>query len=201
MKKLMILSAALVAAVAAHAVEIKWSATGQLFDGRESPALVSSQPKVYLMVWYNKFGSKDTILNAFVAANGNVDATVAAMRNSGWLATGEGIINSSSQLETTSSEFANWRDDKTNYSVYGVILEDKRLCFTWSATATLDEETGIATADLGPLNNLTQTIDATLAVSSGRGYSADAWYVIPEPTTGLLVLLGLAGLALRRKQK
>ena len=31
--------------------------------------------------------------------------------------------------------------------------------------------------------------------------SAGQWAAVPEPTSGLLMLLGMAGLALRRKQK
>ena len=32
-------------------------------------------------------------------------------------------------------------------------------------------------------------------------YTTGGWYSVPEPTSGLLLLLGVAGLALRRKQK
>ena len=35
---------------------------------------------------------------------------------------------------------------------------------------------------------------------AANGYQGAGWYVIPEPTSGLLLLLGMAGLALRRKQ-
>ena len=41
------------------------------------------------------------------------------------------------------------------------------------------------------------------ARSAGDGYAGAGWYqaeAIPEPTTGLLVLLGVAGLALRRRR-
>lgn len=35
---------------------------------------------------------------------------------------------------------------------------------------------------------------------ASNGYQGAGWYAIPEPTSGLMILLGLAGLALRRKQ-
>ena len=46
--------------------------------------------------------------------------------------------------------------------------------------------------------------DSSAAVlSAGDGYAGAGWYqaeAVPEPTTGLLVLLGVAGLALRRRR-
>ena len=32
------------------------------------------------------------------------------------------------------------------------------------------------------------------------GYTGGGWYAVPEPTSGLLMLLGMAGLALRRRR-
>ena len=50
------------------------------------------------------------------------------------------------------------------------------------------------------------TGDATLNFTTGDGLSVSgnqwgAYAAVPEPTSGLLLLLGMAGLALRRKQK
>ena len=42
--------------------------------------------------------------------------------------------------------------------------------------------------------------DGTTTIQSGKIWYAPAAPVIPEPTAGLLVLLGVAGLALKRKQ-
>ena len=38
-------------------------------------------------------------------------------------------------------------------------------------------------------------------LNSANGYAGGAWYTaVPEPTSGLLMLLGMAGLALKRKR-
>ena len=50
--------------------------------------------------------------------------------------------------------------------------------------------------------NVLSDSSAAASLASG-GYSGAGWYqaeAIPEPTTGLLVLLGVAGLALRRRR-
>ena len=55
-------------------------------------------------------------------------------------------------------------------------------------------------------NATTTTVDASLPTSVEFGtqkYSSKStsnWYAIPEPTSGLLLLLGMAGLALKRKR-
>ena len=52
------------------------------------------------------------------------------------------------------------------------------------------------------------TGDVTINFATGSGFdtvakkwSADGWQSIPEPTSAMLVMLGLCGLALKRKQK
>ena len=41
---------------------------------------------------------------------------------------------------------------------------------------------------------------ATAAMQASGGYAGAGWYAVPEPTSGLLLLLGMAGLALKRKR-
>ena len=43
--------------------------------------------------------------------------------------------------------------------------------------------------------------NSPLSVTATRGSSAFTYAAVPEPTSGLLLLIGVAGLALRRKQK
>lgn len=46
-----------------------------------------------------------------------------------------------------------------------------------------------------------KTASQKAAITGATAYSAAGWYAAaPEPTSGLLLLLGMAGLALRRKQ-
>lgn len=50
--------------------------------------------------------------------------------------------------------------------------------------------------------NATQTISASWFAANhttGEGINANGWAAVPEPTSGLLMLLSMAGLALRRR--
>ena len=51
----------------------------------------------------------------------------------------------------------------------------------------------------GQTINFTESGVST-AVNDASSFSGAGWYAVPEPTSGLLMLVGLAGLALRRKR-
>ena len=54
------------------------------------------------------------------------------------------------------------------------------------------EKTGVAAA--------TQTVSLTFGNMQSATQNASNWAAVPEPTSGLLMLLGMAGLALRRRR-
>ena len=66
----------------------------------------------------------------------------------------------------------------------------------------LTDNIGGAGQSAYPTFDLTDASEAGI-FNASEGYSAAGWYsaaAVPEPTSGLLLLLGMAGLALRRKQ-
>ena len=191
MKKLIMMAAVTVAAVVANAASVSWSASGFLFDGAESPAKVTSQPSAYLMFVTADYTQSD-LLNAFTAAKGDTSATLASMTSSGAMATGTGAILASSKLPTITSEYAMTSD----MNAYAVIFVDGKMFISNVADALYDSVTGEATVSLGSLSAISKTTFDAAAGSQGAG-----WYAaVPEPTSGLLILLGVAGLALKRKR-
>ena len=57
-------------------------------------------------------------------------------------------------------------------------------------------------ATKGPIGaQATSTATVAFGNMSSATQASGAWAAVPEPTSGILLLLGMAGLALRRKQK
>ena len=73
----------------------------------------------------------------------------------------------------------------TTYQFYFVI-EDNGKAFTSA------EKTGVAAS--------TQTVSLTFGNMATATQNASSWQTVPEPTSGLMLLLGVAGLALKRKR-
>ena len=72
-----------------------------------------------------------------------------------------------------------------DYKVYFVIEDNGK-------TFTSAEKTGSAAA--------TQTVTLSFGNMASATQNASNWAAVPEPTSGLLMLLGMAGLALKRKR-
>lgn len=66
---------------------------------------------------------------------------------------------------------------------------------TSAVTGTTDPVFGLGTEVMNVTALPGQTLDAEYGV-----FNAAGWQAVPEPTSGLLLLLGMAGLALRRKR-
>ena len=79
----------------------------------------------------------------------------------------------------------------TTYNFY-FVLEDGSKSFTSDTKSVLAQSTDVATIGFGNMKTATQT--ASNWASSGGGEP------VPEPTSGLLMLRGMAGLALKRKR-
>ena len=190
MKKLMIVLAAVAVAAVSQAASINWSiAQNQwvLNDG-------TKPTEGYAVYLINGATALSTIA-------GTIDATTGAFNDNQTWVFGSSVTSGSkgkvSLLTTTTDKLTRGSDydfsvliiDATasggpKYMVSGV----------FSQTAYLtgeDEALGISfTSDHFGANAL--TYNATSA--------ANGWAAVPEPTSGLLLLIGMAGLALKRKR-
>ena len=195
MKKLMMVVAAIALAASAQAAAYSWKWTSTLKD----PDAAAFSGTVYLFN-ANDY-SQQTILTAFLAnpksyaLSGAIDSYATS--------NGKGPSTYVSIPEANIGTLSGSGDDKSVDYFYATTFksgEDNYIFLT--DTYTVNVQASQDTLISSSLSGSSVAPDDTSTIQSGK-----VWYkgaapeppVIPEPTTGLLVLLGVAGLALRRR--
>ena len=202
MKKLMIAAAIVCAAAMSQAATYywNWNVTGAGTTGFEDSPVLVANTTAYLFAGYT---TEDAMFDA-------ADAMLLNLRGGNEMAgfkdyatlNAEGLMDAAQQI-SESSNFENW--------MYGVVIAEGKDGSKWAGISDVyppktGAEVGGPTmaVDLSYANDGIYGIDV---MASDNTYVA-GWYKIadgatptPEPTSGLLLLLGVAGLALRRKQK
>lgn len=190
MKKLIMMTAIVVAAVTANAAAYTWQASsGRLFDGKGSDSANRFAGTGYL---FNAATvSQSAILAAFTSAAG-VTETLESALTTGTFSSGR------------AAKSASFTGPDASFTAYFVVLGTDASgndAIYISDTAT-GNYTAVGTGDVvfGQQNAYSSAGFA----DASKGYSAAGWYssaaAVPEPTSGLLMLLGMAGLALRRRR-
>ena len=197
MKKLMIaLGLVAMAAISAQAARINWSVSGVT---AYSP---DATPEGYTMVCFcSGVNWDDSSQDVYPAI---ADAEAWAKSNG---ATTEGVhqlntatVGKTGSASTTSAYGtmqAFWKNSSAAGTkagdFYAIIFNADKIA---DATAYM-----VTTVKEGLVFSTTQTATQGASLSAGEWHAIGGPSPIPEPTSGLLLLLGVAGLALRRKQK
>lgn len=196
MKKVILAVAVIGVALATQAASVSWT-SAKLFTasgetGGFSSTAIKAAATGYLFMLTS--GEYDSFL-ADYTANGNMKTVYDAYKDSLGSATGTAKTANRTSVANIETE-ANVGD-----TVYGAIIYTyhdaafgKDFYIANIATGTVGAESGLTLANLG-----THFFGDAAGTPTGgwQGVAGD----IPEPTSGLLLLLGMAGLALRRKQK
>ena len=181
MKKLIMFAACTMLAVATQAAAVGWTlATG-------SGSTYANDAYQFFVIGQNGADSIATI-TALLDAGTATDAYAFGSGTIG--STGTGMVGTSSSGKSL---------DAGNYTAFFVLFD--------SATPKAGESKYVVVSGTSTLSKTIAATTANVTFASGSAAStlsnASNWQsygAVPEPTSGLLMLLGMAGLALRRKR-
>lgn len=181
MKKLIIaLSAvALVSVTNAAAFSWKTSLTGKVYQPGTTD-LVSGSYTAYL--FDDSSVQQENLLAAFGAGTldfSSYNSLSSAILNNGGI--GETSFTDGTAIGSTLTGF------------FAIIINDKLFISDVGSAVGVEGKSVQITFNAKTASQAAEKLAA-------NGYQGAGWYAIPEPTSGLMILLGLAGLALRRKQ-
>ena len=178
MKKLIIAAAMVCAAAFSQAATVNWSISNVKASGGASPTVGWA-----VMAFYTEVGAGSSAIEAAIASK--TADTVAFESTTLAVTLSKGKVTAHDATATSLT------DTSKNYDFYFVVFNnaDATKATSYAMTSALNQEYS--------------SLDGKYAV--GGNFSGATWSdvpapVIPEPTTGLLLLLGVAGLALRRKR-
>ena len=171
MKKLMILAAAVMLAAVTHAAAVGWSIAGaSAYAGGSYSVFVIGLNGVTDVNQMVALVAAGTAVDSYAFGDGTVAANGAASS----LATvsGKSITYSGSGTDTYEAFAILWTSDNSAAS------------YTATKSITMDNDS---------------TSKTWLFGNQSTSLASNQFAVVPEPTSGLLLLLGMAGLALKRK--
>ena len=179
MKKLLIAAAMICTAALAQAATVNWAISNVKANGGAAPTAGWA-----VMAFYTEAGAGSAAIESAIA--GGTAATSAFESTTLSVALGSG------RVAAHDKDVAGLTDTTKNYDFYFVVFNNA------------DAAAATEYAMVSDLVKAYSGMDGKY-VTSGDFSTLPAWQdisapVIPEPTTGLLVLLGVAGLALRRRR-
>lgn len=190
MKKLCVALGVVALAIAANAATVKWTAAN-VYEMGSSSALAGSGYAAYFVNSADL--ARSAMLTTYVK-DGNIDLSFLGTTSSA-----AGYSNTFRDNATTGAG--------TGASQGGTLTTSAGNSESWTGYLVIVDSTDYATAQNAYVTaEVTKATggsgqQALLSFNSNTGtQTAGNWYAVPEPTSGLLLFLGVAGLALKRKR-
>jgi hypothetical protein len=176
MKKILAIAATIAVTAVANAASFSWSSTGTIYKPTDSTTAVSGFT-AYLI-------STTTVTQ---------DALVTALRDGGsitdYTALSTYTTDSAAKVATTA-----FTADGDQSAYFAIVMDD----YVYISKVATKAASTVGTQNLAFGS---QSTSSASVFGSDVSYANPGWYqTVPEPTSGLLMLLGMAGLALRRRR-
>ena len=182
MKKLMVALAAVAMAASVQAAAVYWTATN-VFAGNTTD---KNTGVAYFLT------TSMASVDSWASLNGADAFTTALAGKYSWTPGTAGTYSVTAANAVANSTLG--ISDETDYTAYLLIFN----------TATITDESKYFISSVKDFTSLTGTSNASISFGTQKTNSqlAANWtsVSVPEPTSGLLMLLGMAGLALRRRR-
>ena len=191
MKKLLIMAAVAMAAVVSQAAAVSWASEAMTEPGG---AVANKSVTGYLFVLTaDQYNALNTAYGAGTSASAGENMNAAV-----WAAYGDKLA-SADATGTTNKSGKKTLIDPTDYTAGSTAYA--ALIYTYGSGDDLYYMGNIGSASVESTMDVDMSYMGTNLFGNGTG-TATAWTAaaVPEPTSGLLLLLGMAGLALKRKR-
>lgn len=186
LKKLMIVAAAAMMAFVSQAATANWKVTaGNIFDSSGAST---------------KYAGSAYVFDAGVLAMASLYAAYEADRSYDFAANAAGSVTIANGAIASSGNSFSYGESGSTYDFYMVVVDGDNIYFSnQKDNLSALNPPSVGAVGFSTQNNGSTTFSGT--APSGTGFQgAGKWSNAPEPTSGLLFLLGAAGLALRRRQ-